>query len=219
MGMNGEWMFLNGRQWMDGTKQTDGDGCQTEWQWTLNKTKRNFRRTKQNYCRTEWIYDRMKWNCRLTKLNYCQTEWNYRQMELGRTSEGNMMKKRRTSNKSWTNVICDIKWTSIALTHDVTASDYGGIATRALHFYQVTKPRSGEWCILERFFLSLFLSLSLSLSLSLFFSLSRKDSLSVCVCVSLSLFLSFFLSLSLFLSLSQRHVLSLVQRPPPWRPL
>jgi len=26
MGMNGELMFLNGRQWMDETKQTDGDG-------------------------------------------------------------------------------------------------------------------------------------------------------------------------------------------------
>jgi len=161
MGMNGEWMFLNGRQWMDGTKQTDGDGCQTEWRWTLNKTKRNFRRTEWNYCQTKWIYDRMKRNCRLTKLNYRRMEWNYHQMELGRTSEGNLMKKQQTSNKSRTNIICDIKWTSTTLTHDVAASDYGSITMQTLQqWWTLTRrtphccsQRCSSWCYVTMFFL------------------------------------------------------------------
>ncbi len=30
--------LLNGRQWMDGTEQMDGNGCRTKQQWPLNGT-------------------------------------------------------------------------------------------------------------------------------------------------------------------------------------
>ncbi len=54
MGMNGEWMSMNGRRWMDETKQIDDDGCQIERGWTSDKTVTN----------VEWNDDgrRTKWS-------------------------------------------------------------------------------------------------------------------------------------------------------------
>jgi hypothetical protein len=133
--MTSEWTSLNERQWMDGTKQTDGDGRQIERQRTLNGMELSLDERELSSSRMALSSNKTRLSLDGTTLSSNITRLLLDRMKL--LSDGSLMKNRRMFDEIPTDVDCDVRWTLIPLANDVMSkdvatSDCGGTVTRVL---------------------------------------------------------------------------------------